>query len=739
MNTSRISNFLFFVKGELIKKKRSGFFWIAFIFGLFIPVGTFIAQLIEPPIYKLGLPFNAFEQSLEDLVSPVASFFLVILILLNASKIAQFDHKNGGWQLMDLLPVRKSSVFFGKFFLVLVSNAILVFTFIITLIILKAVSIQLIDIPSEMNTEIPWTYIAMLFLKIMCASFMLTAFQYVLSVLLPSYIWSLFIGLVIFISSTIIGGFDIFYPFNPIQIIDHTAANTFGGQLNNWFLYTEKFSLVAGFFILLIGFCWYRSKGFYRAFFKNNLTRFVSIFVVMLFFKGSYLYLKPSMQEAHQQTIIAGTVESDYNIRYAILVRPTIEDTIAVIPIENGNFYFKTAKDLPLASYNLRFQNYFVSKLVMGTNDSIYADIRFQNGGLETKLSGTRNAENYRKKNEFAWDYTKYQIEEGQNLERYDKLQEDLLDLVQDELANIKSFRSVDNFTYRNDFKEIIEKEVILEHLTLKEKLEKNVKAKFPEKKIAWSEGWEAMENRIDLDDIQLLDNDKYIDYLTLLILKKDTTEIAESTKVLNGFKKLPNGDFKDKILYSKLMTALEDANTKDERDALATYFSDIQTPRFRLYLNNLYHNLLRLSRTNPAAEILASNLENQQVKLSDLKGKWVMIDFWATWCGPCLYESPYFEKMALKYKNENVAFVALSLDQRKDKWETDAKSKSKIVKQWHANDLQKTNFDYSIQGIPRFVMIDPEGNFYQSKMTRPSDAAFEMILRKALGLEDLQ
>uniref|UniRef100_UPI00404AA402 redoxin domain-containing protein n=3 Tax=Flavobacterium sp. TaxID=239 RepID=UPI00404AA402 len=739
MNTSRISNFLFFIKGELIKKKRSGFFWMAFIFGLFIPVGTFIAQLIEPPIYKPGLPFNAFEKSLEGIVSPVASFFLVILILLNASKIAQFDHKNGGWQLMDLLPVRKSSVFFGKFFLVLVSNAVLVFTFIITLIILKAVSIQLIDIPSEMNTEIPWTYIAVLFLKIMCASFMLTAFQYVLSVLLPSYIWSLFIGLVLFISSTIIGGFDIFYPFNPIQIIDHTAANTFGGQLNNWFLYTEKFSLVAGFFILLIGFCWYRSKGFYRAFLKNNLTRFVSIFVVTLFFTGSYLYLKPSMQEAHQQTIIAGTVESDYNIRFAILVRPTIEDTIAVIPIENGNFYFKTAKDLPLASYNLRFQNYFVSKLVMGTNDSIYADIRFQNGGLETKLSGTRNAENYRKNNEFAWDYTKYQIEEGQNLERYDNLQEDLLDLVQDELANIKSFRSVDNFTYRNDFKEIIEKEVILEHLTLKEKLEKNVKAKFPDKKIAWSEGWEAMENRIDLDDIQLLDNAKYIDYLTLLILKKDTTEIAESTKVLNGFKKLPNGDFKDKILYSKLMTALEDANTKDERDALATYFTDIQTPRFRLYLNNLYQNLLRLSRTNPAAEILASNLENQQVKLSDLKGKWVMIDFWATWCGPCLYESPYFEKMALKYKNENVAFVALSLDQRKDKWETDAKSKSKIVKQWHANDLQKTNFDYSIQGIPRFVMIDPEGNFYQSKMTRPSDAAFEMILRKALGLEDLE
>ncbi|MEI2421915.1 TlpA disulfide reductase family protein, partial [Arthrospira platensis SPKY2] len=105
------------------------------------------------------------------------------------------------------------------------------------------------------------------------------------------------------------------------------------------------------------------------------------------------------------------------------------------------------------------------------------------------------------------------------------------------------------------------------------------------------------------------------------------------------------------------------------------------------------------------------STLDKKKVNLMSLRGKWVLIDFWATWCGPCLYESPFFEKMAIKYKKENVAFVAISLDQRKDKWETEAKSKSKSVLQWHANDLQKTNFDYSIQGIPRFVMIDPEGN----------------------------
>ncbi len=739
MSTNQLSNFKFFIKGELIKKKGSGFFWMAFIFGLFVPLLDFIFQFIESDIRKPGIAYNVYEDSFKGLSSPVFGFFLVILILLNASKIAQLDHKNGGWQLMDLLPVRKSVIFFGKFFLLLISNAILIVTFITFLVVFTAISIQIQEIPKEVTTHIPWEYIGFLFLKIISASFLLTAFQYVLSVLLPSYIWSLFIGLFIFISSTIISGLGMFYPFNPIQIINHTSANTFGGQLNNWFLYTEKFSLAAGIVLLLVGFWWYKSKGFYRAFFKNNVRRMATVVGLFFFVAMAYVYLQPSQQKEHHQTVVAGSLESDYDIRYAILKRPTISDTIAVIPVENGKFYFKTANDLPLTSYSLSFQNYFEVKMAMGNKDSVFTKIKFQNGALDVKLSGTRNAENYRNQDEFGWDYTKYQIEEGLDIDQYDRQQKELLSLVKEELANIKSFRSVDNLTYRNDFKEIIEKQVIVEHLHLKEKLEKNVKAKFPEKKIAWSKGWEAIEKRIPLDDIQLLDNERYIDYLTLLILKKDTTEIAENTKVLNGFKKLPNGDFKDKILYSKLMSSLENANTKDERDELATYFSEIQTTRFQTYLNNLYQNQLKLSRTNPAAEIFASNLQNQQVKLSDLKGKWVMIDFWATWCGPCLFESPYFEKMAIKYKNENVVFVALSLDQRKDKWETDAKSKSKIVKQWHANDLQKTNADYSIQGIPRFVMIDPKGNFYQAKMARPSDAAFEMILRKALGLDDLE
>ena len=68
-----------------------------------------------------------------------------------------------------------------------------------------------------------------------------------------------------------------------------------------------------------------------------------------------------------------------------------------------------------------------------------------------------------------------------------------------------------------------------------------------------------------------------------------------------------------------------------------------------------------------------------------------------------------------------------------------EAKNKSKKVLQWHAKDLNQVSFDYQINGIPRFVVIDPEGKIYQAKMSRPSEASFEIILRKALGLKDLE
>ncbi len=113
------------------------------------------------------------------------------------------------------------------------------------------------------------------------------------------------------------------------------------------------------------------------------------------------------------------------------------------------------------------------------------------------------------------------------------------------------------------------------------------------------------------------------------------------------------------------------------------------------------------------------------------------MLDVWATWCGPCKQESPYFEKIALKYKKQKVKFAAVSTDENIQKWYIAAKTKSKSVLQLHAFDLAAFSKDYDVVSIPRFILIDPNGNFVNAKMPSPSDPAFEMVLRKALQLPD--
>lgn len=410
MLTHRLQNLIHFLKGEWIKKKRSALFWLAIILGAIVPVVDTIVHAINPPVHKPGVEFNSFIVSFEDLTGTITSFFLVVLIILNASKIAQLDHKNGGWQLMNLLPLRKSSVYFGKFIFLLISNIIHTLAFIVFMLLGVGLNLLIFDVPEEASTHIPWQYLFFLFLKINAAAFLLTAFQYMLSVIIPSYIWSLSIGLLLFISSSILAGFSLFFPFNPIQILIHTGDNTLGGALNNYFLYTEKFSLIVGTVLLLVGYWSFKNKGFYRAFFKNNTQKIVSPIVGIGLLFGAYAYLKPKVQIPHHRTVISGTLKSDYAIQYAILMRPTLNDTLAVVPIEKDKFHFVVEDELPLARYRLIFQNYFSEEFVMGQKDSIYLDVKFQNGSKKTTLRGTRLAENSVKDNIFDWDYNKYLI-----------------------------------------------------------------------------------------------------------------------------------------------------------------------------------------------------------------------------------------------------------------------------------------------------------------------------------------
>ncbi|HLF46375.1 MAG TPA: TlpA disulfide reductase family protein, partial [Chitinophagaceae bacterium] len=119
---------------------------------------------------------------------------------------------------------------------------------------------------------------------------------------------------------------------------------------------------------------------------------------------------------------------------------------------------------------------------------------------------------------------------------------------------------------------------------------------------------------------------------------------------------------------------------------------------------------------------------------LADFKGRYLLMDIWATWCAPCKIESPNFERLAEQYTSPKLAFVALSIDDNFGSWRSQASEKSPRVLQLIANDKNAFGKSYGIETIPRFILLGPDGKIINIQMPYPSDSEFEAMLKREIS-----
>ena len=200
--------------------------------------------------------------------------------------------------------------------------------------------------------------------------------------------------------------------------------------------------------------------------------------------------------------------------------------------------------------------------------------------------------------------------------------------------------------------------------------------------------------------------------------------DIVEATKLSKShFTKKENADF---AMTSLLRQYMGVGNTEGLREAYEWYLAQEPADAYIEQVADLYKATMALLPGGDAPEIELMDSEGNILHLSDLFGKVLYIDFWATWCGPCRGEIPFMEKVAAKYAgSKNINCISISLDEDIDAWKADVAESKPAWPQYVLTEKgqQQVADDYKISSIPRFVIIDAKGKIFDVNSQRPSSA----------------
>ena len=192
----------------------------------------------------------------------------------------------------------------------------------------------------------------------------------------------------------------------------------------------------------------------------------------------------------------------------------------------------------------------------------------------------------------------------------------------------------------------------------------------------------------------------------------------------------LPDGALKAEII----LWYAECCKTYDEYMAIVREYGDyLTTANHRERMNAVSAKLYRGNQGEKAADFTYPDRDGKMVSLSDFHGKVVVVDVWATWCGPCRKEVPYLVK--LEKEGKDVVFIGVSVDEKKDhqKWLDVLDQEGLAGVQLFAGGWGQIVKDYKIKGIPRFMVFDQEGKVVTINAPRPSDLDLKKLLLKLL------
>lgn len=252
----------------------------------------------------------------------------------------------------------------------------------------------------------------------------------------------------------------------------------------------------------------------------------------------------------------------------------------------------------------------------------------------------------------------------------------------------------------------------------------------------------------IDLNDKESFDNDK--NYRSLLtehwrITSKEAMENDSSLTMINFVKGMIGNinSLPVKDHYSSML--LREMN-KDNENLDQDYYqilSIFNASELKEKLTTRYKSVNETKPTMASVNFIYENHQGGTTSLSDLKGKIVYVEVWATWCGPCIAEMPSLKELIAYFKNDNIEFVSISIDSKNDyeKWKAMVLAKNVGGIQLYADEGLKSDFmkGFNVGLLPRSILLDQNGNIITPHAPRPSDSTTKQYLEDVVKRSKIQ
>ncbi len=233
------------------------------------------------------------------------------------------------------------------------------------------------------------------------------------------------------------------------------------------------------------------------------------------------------------------------------------------------------------------------------------------------------------------------------------------------------------------------------------------------------------------------LGNSYYRDFLIALLQYRCRRLPADNKSVYEHLYEYSKIYLEGRTKYFMMAHFLATALRKENPQLVLPLYEDFieENPYYELdrLVLDPFQKASRMTAGMPAPDFMLQDLEGREVRLSQFKGKVVYLDFWATWCRPCIQKIELLQQFEPKFSSDEVVFLHISLDRTPAQWRATIEEKQLQGRHLFFDPTLSTiTKDYDIVSVPKFFLITKEGNFAYTPSSFDSNE-LELTLLKLL------